>query len=164
MSFNSEKAHGVRSRILNYAILTEIKLEEIIRDYFINNEDKKTIFEELILSKEFFTFEQKIRIFEKIIGEYTDLKIEVMFEVEYSLKDNKKELMKKIKYIQEVRNAIAHKHPFRIKDTDDISIKYNFGGKAKEIILSESFNKEFFKDYHKVWDILTGLSKKLFGK
>lgn len=158
------KAKEVQSRVLNYAILTELRLQDFIRDYFIDKKKKKEKFEELIVSKEFFTFAQKIRIFEKIIEEYANLKIAVIPKGEYKLGDYKKELMKKIKLIQEIRNQIAHKHPFRDKDTDEITIKYKFDGKSKEIVLNDSFVTKLFKDYMEVFFVLRDLSKKIFKK
>ncbi len=160
----STEAHYVRSRVLNYAIIIEMQLGDFIREYFINDEPKKIKFNELILNKEFFTFEQKIRIFGKIIKEMKDLEIFVLGKGGYNLGDNTKELMERIRYIQEIRNAIAHEHPFRNKGTDEISIKYKFGGKIKEIILNESFGMEFFKGYSEIYDILRSLSKELFKK
>lgn len=102
-------------------------------------------------------------MFKKIIEEYENLKITTLHG-EYVLADNKKELIKKIKYIQEIRNAIAHNHPFRNKGTEDIAIKYNYDGKAKEITLNQSFDMQFFNNYFRVSDILRGLSKELFKK
>ncbi len=159
-----ETAHGVRSRILNYAILIEMGLEDFIRDYFVDNDSKKIKFSELIIGKEFFTFEQKIKVFEKILGEMTNIEIYSPFNGEYDLTKNKKELLKKIRYIREIRNAIAHIHPFRNEGTEDIAIIYTFDKKKKEIILNEKFNMEFFNEYFKVDDILRHLSHELFKK
>lgn len=36
-----ERAHNIHSRILSYAILIEMQLADFIRDYFIDNQDKK---------------------------------------------------------------------------------------------------------------------------
>lgn len=161
---STEKAHNIHSRTLNYAISIEMQLEDFIRDYFIDIEDKKARFEELILGKEFFTFEQKIKVFEKIIGEHTNLKIMVLSKGECDLKDIKKELVKKIRYIREIRNAVAHNHPFRDRETDEITITYNFRNKVKKLSLNESFDIKFFNEYCEVSDILRGLSKELFRK
>ena len=158
-----EAAHGVRSRILNYSILIEMRLEDFIRDYFVDNNDKKLRFGELVIHKEFFTFEQKIRVFEKIIYELKDKKFDTL-NGEYDLTNNKKELIKKIKHIREIRNATAHIHPFRNEGTNDIAIIYHFGGKSKEIILNDKFGMEIFKEYSEVDDILRSLSRELFER
>ena len=146
------EAHEVRSRILNYSILTEIELENFIECYFIDNEEKKGKFKEFILSEEFFTFEEKIKIFGKIIKEKS-FKIVDEFHKEYDLKD-KEELIRKIRYIQEIRNAIAHNHPFRNEKTNEITLKYKHEKKNKEITLNNDFNKEFFNLYHKIFLLL----------
>ncbi len=160
----STKAHNIRSRVLNYAIIIEMELANFIRDYFIENDDKKIKFGEWILGKEFFTFEQKIQIFQKIIGENINLEIFVLGKGEYNLGQNKKGLMRKIRYMQEIRNVIAHQHPFRDEGNNEIAIKYNFNGKKKEIILNESFSNNFFKEYCEVSDILRYVSNELFKK
>lgn len=160
-----ETAHGVRSRVLNYAILIEMRLEDFIRDYFVSEDSKKLKFSELIVGKEFFTFEQKIKVFEKIIREITNIKIFSPYNGDYDLDKNKKELLKKIRYIREVRNVIAHIHPFRNQGTEDIAIIYKFDKKKKEIVLNQEFNMHFFKEYFmKVDDILRHLQKELFQK
>jgi len=160
-----EAAHGVRSRILNYAISIEMRLEDFIRDYFVDDDSKKLKFSELIVGKESFTFEQKIKVFEKILGEITGIEIYSPFNGEYDLAKNKKELLKKIRYIREIRNAVAHIHPFRNEGTKDIAIIYTFDKKKKEIVLNEKFNMEFFNEYFmKVDDILRNLHNELFKK
>ncbi len=159
---NSTEVHNLRSRILNYAILIEKQLEDFIRDYFIDDKNKKTKFDELILGKEFFTFEQKIKVFEKIIKEYGNLKINIWIKEVFNLGEDNKKLLKKIRYIREIRNAVAHTHPFRNSEINEIVIKYNFDRKAKEIILNNSFDVKFFNIYLEVSDILRGLSIELF--
>jgi hypothetical protein len=162
---NPEMAHGVRSRILNYAIITEMQLEDFIRDYFVKEDNKKLKFSDLIMRKEFFTFEQKIKVFEKILQELKGITIiHYTSKGEYDLMKNKKDLMKKIRYIREIRNAIAHIHPFRNEGTNDIAIIYYFDNKKKEIILNDKFNMEFFEEYFMVEEILRELSKELFKK
>lgn len=141
-----------------------MRLEDFIRDYFVKEDDKKLKFAELIVGKEFFTFEQKIRVFEKILREVTNIKICSPFNGEYDLTENKKDLLKKIRYIREIRNAIAHIHPFRNAGTKDIAIIYTFDKKKKEIILNEKFGMEFFDEYFKIDDILRNLSNELFKK
>lgn len=162
---NSETAHNVRSRILNYAIITEMQLEDFIRDYFVENDNKKLMFSELIVRKEFFTFEQKIKVFEKILEELKDIRfIHHTSKGEYDLMKNKKDFVKKIRYIREIRNAIAHIHPFRNEGTKDIAIIYYFDNKKKEIILNDNFNMEFFNEYFMIEEILRHLSRELFKK
>lgn len=161
----AETAHNVRSRILNYAIITEMQLEDFIRDYFVESNDKKVKFGELIIHREFFTFEQKIKVFEKILEELKDIKvIHYTPKGEYDLIKNKKDFVKKIRYIREIRNAIAHIHPFRDEGTNDIGIIYHFDNKKKEIILNDNFNVEFFEEYSVVEEILRHLSRELFKK
>jgi len=72
--------------------------------------------------------------------------------------------MKKIRYIREIRNAIAHIHPFRNEGTEDIAIIYSFNKKKKEIVLNDKFGMEFFNEWFKVDDILRHLHKQLFKK
>ena len=122
-----EIAHNVRSGILNYAIITEMQLEDVIMNYFVNDNNKKIKFSELVVRKEFFTFEQKIKIFEKILEDLKDIKItHYTAKGEYDLINNKKDFVKKIRYIREIRNAIAHIHPFRNEGTKNIAIIYIF--------------------------------------
>lgn len=147
----SKDAHYLRSRILNYAILVEIELENFIKNYFINKEDKKEEFGDLVLSKEFFTFEQKIRIFQKIIKKGV-FKITNDLGDKYVGGENK--LIKDIEYIQEVRNAVAHIHPFRDQKTGEITIKYKHKKKEKEIIFNDIFDKQFFYLFDNVFMIL----------
>lgn len=161
----AETAHNVRSRLLNYSILIEMRLEDFIRDYFIDNEGKKLKFSELIVRKEFFTFEQKIKVFEKILEGLPLREVYSIFNGgEYDLIKNKKELLRKIRYIREIRNAIAHIHPFRNEGTEEIAIIYTFDRKKKEIILNEKFGMDFFNEYMKVDDILRQLHRELFRK
>ena len=141
-------SHERRSRILNYAIMVELQIGEFLNHYFIDNENKKQQFSELILNKEFFTFEQKIRIFSKIIQQ-ENIKIE-----RFGRETDKKNLIKDIEYIREVRNAIAHNHPFRNPETNDITIKYKHKNKDKEIPLNDVFDKEFFNLYMKVFELV----------
>ncbi len=160
----SEIAHNVRSRILNYAISIEMLLQDFIRDYFVKEDSKKLKFAELIVGKEFFTFEQKIRVFGKIIEELKNVKIINPIKGEYDLTSNRKELLKKLRYIREIRNVIAHIHPFRDAGTNAIGIIYRPNKKSKEIMLDEVFAKEFFDKYLEVDDILRDLSNELFKK
>lgn len=160
-----EIAHNVRSGILNYAIITETQLEDVIMNYFVNDNNKKIKFSELVVRKEFFTFEQKIKIFEKILEDLKDIKItHYTTKGEYDLINNKKDFVKKIRYIREIRNAIAHIHPFRNEGTKDIAIIYYFDNKKKEIILNEEFRMEFFSKYCIVEGILRNLSRELFKR
>ncbi|MDO8528579.1 MAG: hypothetical protein Q7S06_01650 [Nanoarchaeota archaeon] len=160
-----ETAHNVRSRILNYAIIIEMQLEDFIRDYFVKEDNKKLKFSELIVRKEFFTFEQKINVFEKILEEIKEIKvIYYTSKGEYDLIKNKKDFIKRIRYIREIRNAIAHIHPFRDEGTEDIGIIYPFDNKKKEIILNDKFGMEFFNEYFKIEEILRQLKKELFKK
>jgi hypothetical protein len=142
---DTTQQHELRSRLMNYAIITELEIEEFIAKYFIGNDKRKELFGELILKKEFFTFEQKIRVFTKIINE-NNIEIE-----EFGEKIDKKDLIKNINWIREVRNAIAHNHPFRNPKTNEITIKYKYDNKTKEIPLTSSFDKEFFKIYMQVF-------------
>lgn len=150
--------HNLRSRILNYAILVELQLGDFIGKYFVKEKDKNAKFGELILNKEFFTFEQKIRIFKKLIEEDENLKIRHFSVVEYDLSNNKKEFIKKIEYIREIRNIVAHNHPFT-NESGEFYVEYKSGKKTKELILNELFDKKFFKIYMEVYDALFVLLK-----
>lgn len=164
MAIDTSESHGVRSRILNYAIMTEMLLEDFIRDFFVDNDNKKLKFSELIVRKEFFTFEQKIKVFEKILQELEIKLVHYTSKGEYDLMKNKKDFIKKIRYIREIRNALAHIHPFRNEGTNDIAIIYPFDNKKKEIVLNDKFNMEFFEGYFMVEEILRKLSRELFKK
>jgi hypothetical protein len=159
-----EDSHNIRSRILNYAIITEILLADFIRGYFIKEKDKAIKFNDFILNKEFFTFEQKIRTFGKLLEEYGDLRLTDSYGKEFHVSKERKDFIKNIKYIQKIRNIVAHNHPFTKKDTRESYVEYTFKGKREELILNDAFDKKFFKHYTDVSWILRDLIRIVSGK
>jgi len=76
---------------------------------------------------------------------------------------NRKGFIKKIRYIQEIRNAIVHNHHFT-KKTSEPYVEYSFKNKIKEIILDEEFSNKFYIDYIDIWWILRDLKDRLNEK
>ena len=156
-------SHNIRSRILNYAIMTELLLVDFIREYFVKEKDKSSKFNDFILNKEFFTFEQKIQVFSKLLEDYRELKLTDSYGKEFYIFKDKKELIKKIKYIQEIRNILAHNHPFT-KKSGKPYVEYTSHNKTKELILDGEFDKNFFRNYTNVYWILRDLVRIVSGK
>ena len=142
--------------MLNYAILTELLLADFIREYFFKEKIKATEFSNFILNKEFFTFEQKIQVFSKLLENYGDLKLTDSHLKEFHVSENQKDLIKKIRYVQKIRNILAHNHPFT-KESGEPYVEYFSQNKTKELILNEAFDKEFFDNYFNVSWILREL-------
>jgi hypothetical protein len=150
-------SHNIRSRILNYAILTELLIVDFIRSYFVKEKDKAAKFNDFILNKESFTFGQKIKVFSKLLEEYKDLKLIDSQGKEFQVSKDKKDFIKKIERIRSIRNIVAHNHPFTKRESGEPYIEYTLHNKTKELILNELFDKEFFKLYCDVSWILHDL-------
>jgi hypothetical protein len=123
--------------VLGGTISAEWYLSEIIKEYFIEDSLKKSEFEEYVLSKEFFNLEQKIQILQK-------LKLEAKKEFEEILdEEDSKKVIKNLRYIQKVRNKIAHRLREPDKENNCRKIIYLEDGKRKELFLNEKFRQEF---------------------
>ncbi len=82
-------------QIISFALDLENEIEKFISKYFVEPETLKTyFFEEIIVGK--INFEEKIKIYQKIC-------LKEKFNVEES-----KKIIKNIKYVQRIRNKIAH--------------------------------------------------------
>ncbi|MCK5624210.1 hypothetical protein KAI04_00015 [Candidatus Pacearchaeota archaeon] len=125
--------------IIREAIEIEYLLDKIIKEYYLEDQDKKEKFEKDVLRKEFFSFEQKRKVL-----------------VRMNLKDISKNFYEKIKWIQEIRNQVAH----ILGDFDNKKrvyfIKYKQGKDEKEIILNKNFIQSF---QHECYTIKKELEK-----
>lgn len=149
----------IQSRIINYATTIEYLLVNFINKYPVKEKDKTIKSNNFILNKKSFTFEQKIRIFNKILKDFGDLKLANALEKGFHVPTEREELIKKIKYIKDTRNILAHNHPFTKKETREPYVEYTDKGKTEELILNEAFDKEFFRNYMYVDGILRDLIK-----
>jgi len=150
--------HDVRSRIINYSIWVEMFLTEFIRKYFVKEENKSKEFEDFILSKEFFTFEQKINVFTRILRKSKEINIRDGAGEEFNAMKDYKIFIEKVRYIKDIRNILAHNHPFT-KRTGEPYVGYTKDDKKKELILNEEFDQQFFMKYIYVSDTLRRLIK-----
>jgi hypothetical protein len=96
----NEALANIRGRVISVALLVEQKLDDIISLIFMgNNLNGTTLFKELLLNKEFFTFMSKWRLFRDL----TNLKI-------INIADEKvrKKILTLIKDVIEIRDKFAH--------------------------------------------------------
>ena len=66
MKRNSEERMLVRAHIIERFLVIENMLEQVIKQYFVSNLKKQKDFSQMIMEREFFTFEAKKRIFKKL--------------------------------------------------------------------------------------------------
>lgn len=111
--------------ILIEAIEIEFLIEDVILRYYFSGEGKKTEFHEDILKKEFFSFEQKIKLLKKIRDCGED------------------GLIKEIRKVQAIRNTVAHNQGIFDERTRNYIISHREGGKKK----SEAFNKKYIQKF-----------------
>lgn len=131
---------NMRGRIIGSCLNIERKLDGFISDAMVNK-NKKSLFKELILEKEFFTLMNKWKLFRELIHR---LKINNITENE------RKDLLTLIKEIIEIRDSFAHGKiifygPLHLHDLPIPKLCFLKSGEKKEIIL----DKKYFLDYEK---------------
>ena len=158
MNLNLE-AHNtsekIRGAILSKAILLEQVISLFICNYFVSL-GKRDLFNELVLEKEFFTFENKIKVLEKLEIGGLMKRVRDMKGNPFRFSEDKKEFIKAIRWVREIRNAIAHKRAGLEVNEKALKIRYHFDVKDKEILLNDQFLKRF-------WDITSPLSNILLN-
>lgn len=129
----ASKRKEIAGTIIEYTINVEYYLSEVLKIYFVENPLKQAKFVDLVLSKEFFTFEEKRKVLKKLKFEDNgDYNFE---EIVHS----------DLRYIQEIRNQLAHSLRKYDEKRGCFKIEYIRDGKKKEIFLNEEFIKEFSK-------------------
>jgi len=118
-----------RGIILDKVVYIENMINFVLSNYFCKNQSKQT-FMEFVLDKEFFTFFQKIRLFE-------DLKLHKHPKVG----DKYKGYFGKLKDIDEIRNAFAH--GFVQEEDNKLILWYKKGGKTKNLKVDDVLKEEF---------------------
>lgn len=95
-------AKRIRGEVISGAVDVEGYLQSIIsRVFFNSDEDMRAIFNNTILDKESFTFNEKLKTVNGLIESFP----EIFSSIE---KQKKGDLNKKIKYVMEHRNIFAH--------------------------------------------------------
>jgi len=122
---NDNKIAEIRGNILNKMIGLEHSLCVFLSMYF--SEKKSKEFYEHILSKDFFTMAQKIKLFNKI-----------KYHEKPEFKDSYKDLGKILMKLSEWRNFIAHGTKFSI-----IHPKVGYPHSNKVVVLDNEFIKKF---------------------
>jgi hypothetical protein len=95
-------AKRIRGEVISGAVDVEGYLQSTISKVFFNfDKDKRDIFNNTILDKDFFTFNEKQKTMNKLIDAFP----EIFFSID---KEKKGDLNKKIEYVKEHRNIFAH--------------------------------------------------------
>lgn len=131
---------NMRGRIIGSCLNIERRLDGFISDAMVNK-NKKCIFKELILEKEFFTLMNKWKLFRELIKH---------LDINNLAEDERKELLTLIKEIIETRDRFAHgkvifSAPLKLCDSPLPKLCFLLGGEKKEVIL----DKKYFSDYEK---------------
>lgn len=118
---------NIIANMLEMVIDLEFCLNELFETYFMCKGTKATEFSEYLLEQEFFTFEQKIRLLQRIKLEQSEV---CKFD---------KNTYLKLRKIQVIRNKLSHSR----KSYDEVKECWE----VNNIFFNEKFKKDIMKDY-----------------
>ena len=140
----TDKIIEIRGQIIGGTLYVENKINEIILKYFFEKQNKKKdIFQELVLEKEFFTLIQKWKIFRELLNRNV---------VKISNEKNKKEILRLIHEVIEIRNRFTH----GCIDFEYLTpvIEYLKNGEKKKDILDKKYFCNVSKIFNQACDLL----------
>jgi hypothetical protein len=144
-----------RGTIIEAALIIEGRLNQLFSQYFC----KDTLsgeFEEKILNREFFTFENKIRLLNRL-SIYPIITSCFRHEGKKNPTinfHNINQLKKGLAFIREIRNALAHSPIHTDNLTPNSTIKYTYDKKRKEIELTSDFVADYTQKAAEITEIL----------
>ena len=95
-------AKKIRGEVISQSLDVEFILNEFIGLFFIKDDTEQIkVFNECILQKEFFTFGEKLKVFNYLLTNYPE-----KFHLESD--EKRKEIITAIREVMEYRNKIAH--------------------------------------------------------
>jgi len=150
ISQQSDALSQIRGRIISSSITIEEYLDYlIVAVLFPNNPEGGSLFRELVLEREFFTFMNKWKTFKELV-ERGAIKIDD--------ETSKKGILKKICDIIETRNKFAHGEVIFSGTTPELH--YLKGGKKRSDVLDNTYFDGLNSLFSSTADILHGLSSK----
>ena len=145
---NDRKIAEIRGHILNRVVELEDQLNTFISVYFTGNTERTRDFYDLILSEEFFTFHQKIKLFDRIA-----------YHKQESFAGKYDGLAAYLHKVKEIRNLVAHGH--RI---DPLQPRIRMLSKKKPTTIDQNFLEEFKKSFETSLFSLVELNRELIAE
>jgi hypothetical protein len=94
-------AKKIRGEIISNSLDIDFILNDLIGLFFFNTKEKIDIFNECFLYKEFFTFGEKVKLFNFLLKKYPE-------RFHLNSESKRKEIITQITKVMEVRNKFAH--------------------------------------------------------
>lgn len=137
----NDKITEMRGQIISGALFIEQDLNEVVLKYFFKDGDKKNIFEEFVLEREFFTLMQKWRLLRELLERNL-----------ITTPGDKKEVLRLIHDVIEIRDRFAH-GTISFEHTTPV-IEYLKNGKKKKDALNRKYFNEISIIFNQASDLL----------